>query len=179
MRAYDEVHAALAAPAPGAALSALARLPELRAELDACEAALIEAARDGGTGWAAIATALGLSSRQAGEQRLARLRRRVPGQQNVDVAGVLADTVSALAAAVAADPGWDGRSPRAALARQCLDIAAGLSRDDPPGGLFSLVNDVLGDLGGLSRTSLPEPQRAAITRLERAARDAGVTGGQS
>jgi hypothetical protein len=176
MRAYDEVHAVLAAPAPdaGSALSALTRLAQLRAELDAAEAALIEAARNDGAGWSAIAAALGLASRQAGEQRLARLRRRVPRQQNVDTSSDLGDAARALAAAVADDPQWDCRSPRAALARQCLEIAATLRRNDPPGGLYSLVNDVLGDLAEVHRAALPEEQRFALAELERAMRGSGI-----
>jgi hypothetical protein len=181
MRADDEIRAVLAAPGrdPGPALAALARVPRWRAELDVAEAALIEAARDRGAGWAAIAASLGLSSRQAGEQRLARLRRRVPAarQQNVDVLDGLTAAVAGAHAAVTADPGWDARHPTAALARACLGIAAGLARDDPPGALFSLVADVLGDLAGLPRAALPAVQRDAIARLERAARTAGVPPG--
>ncbi|MFI5844334.1 hypothetical protein ACIA8K_32025 [Catenuloplanes sp. NPDC051500] len=176
MRAFDEVHAALAAPTPDAAsaLAALTRLPQARAELDAAEAALIEAARDDGAGWSAIATALGLSSRQAGEQRLARLRRRAPRQQVVDKSVALSDAVSALSAAVADDPQWDGRTPRAALARQCLEIAASLNPDDPPGGLYSLVNDVLSDLAEVPRAALPQAQRLALAAMESAVRETGI-----
>ncbi|MDR7326489.1 MULTISPECIES: hypothetical protein [Catenuloplanes] len=181
MRPYDEVRAVLAAPGPPAAeaLAALGRLPALRAELDAAEAALIEAARDGGAGWSAIASALGLSSRQAGEQRLARLRRRIAAcQHSVDTPlGDLVEAVSAAGAAIAADPGWDDRHPAAALVRQCLGIAAGLRVSDPPGGLYSLVSDVLNDLRGWDEATLPDAQRAAMARLRSAAREAGVRPG--
>ncbi|MDQ0370564.1 hypothetical protein [Catenuloplanes indicus] len=176
MRPYDEVHAVLAAPAPGLAeaMAALGRVAQLRTELDAAEAALIEAARDGGAGWSAIASALGLASRQAGEQRLARLRRRITvRQQSVDdPVRNLISAVSAAAGAIAADPGWDDRHPAAALVRQCLALAAAQRPDDPPGGRYSLVDDVLNDLREWDAAALPDAPRAALDRLRSAAREA-------
>jgi hypothetical protein len=67
------------------ALGALAGVPRMRAALEDRERALIAAAREEGASWADIATALGLRSRQAAEQRQLRLqaaptaRRDVPG----------------------------------------------------------------------------------------------------
>jgi len=52
---------------------ALRLLPGLRDELDCAERRLIEAARDRGASWAALAAPLGVRSRQAAEQRHRRL----------------------------------------------------------------------------------------------------------
>jgi hypothetical protein len=52
---------------------ALRLLPGLREELDCAERRLIEAARDRGASWAALAAPLGVRSRQAAEQRYRRL----------------------------------------------------------------------------------------------------------
>src|SRR3954471_12448009 len=51
----------------------LRAIPAARARLDADELALIDRARRDGATWADIARALGLSSRQAAEQRRLRL----------------------------------------------------------------------------------------------------------
>lgn len=56
------------------ALAALGALHELREHLLTCEPLLIEAARAGGASWAALAPALGVTSRQAAERRYLRLR---------------------------------------------------------------------------------------------------------
>jgi len=52
---------------------ALRLLPGLRDELDSAERQLIEATRDRGASWAALAAPLGVRSRQAAEQRYRRL----------------------------------------------------------------------------------------------------------
>lgn len=54
-------------------------LASARAELDQTEAALLFAARAGGTTWAQVARALGLGSAQAAQQRLDRLLSRGGG----------------------------------------------------------------------------------------------------
>ena len=63
-------------------LAALTDLASVRREMDEIERDLIQDARDSGASWARIATALGLASRQAAEQRMLRLQgesRRDPG----------------------------------------------------------------------------------------------------
>ncbi|MET0414606.1 MAG: hypothetical protein ABW022_01120, partial [Actinoplanes sp.] len=54
-------------------LHELRAVPAARAELDAAELALIDQARRAGATWADVASALGLASRQAAEQRRQRL----------------------------------------------------------------------------------------------------------
>jgi hypothetical protein len=68
--------AAADGPAPDRAelLAALTALRELRDELASWEPALIAAARSAGASWAALAPALGVSSRQAAERRFLRLQ---------------------------------------------------------------------------------------------------------
>lgn len=56
-----------------AALAALQLLPAARAEIDQLETGLLFAARGAGLTWAQMATALGLKSPQACQQRLDRL----------------------------------------------------------------------------------------------------------
>jgi hypothetical protein len=58
---------------PEAALAALQLLPAARAEIDQLETGLLFAARGVGLTWAQMATALGLKSPQACQQRLDRL----------------------------------------------------------------------------------------------------------
>jgi hypothetical protein len=54
-------------------LAALAFVPQLRSDLDGLERAAIDAARRAGASWSDVASALGLASRQAAEQRRLRL----------------------------------------------------------------------------------------------------------
>lgn len=58
-------------------LAALTLLPAARAELDQLEAAMLLTARTHGLSWPRIATALGLASAQAAQQRFGRLSGRV------------------------------------------------------------------------------------------------------
>ena len=146
-------------------LSDLRAVPAARARLDADELVLIDKARRAGATWADIAAALGLASRQAAEQRRLRLATAaLPRQQDLD------EAVAALRAAavelhrrVGADRRWDGRFVRARLVRETLDAAVAA----PSGPMFSLVNDVVGDLESVS-APLPGPMRAAIGRLREA-----------
>ncbi|MEV4317025.1 HSP18 transcriptional regulator [Actinocrispum sp. NPDC049592] len=62
-----------ARPSAAELLAALVVLRELRDDLARWEPALIAAARELGTSWAAIAPALGLASRQAAERRYLRM----------------------------------------------------------------------------------------------------------
>jgi len=146
-------------------LSDLRRIPAARARLDADELALIDKARRAGATWADIATALGLASRQAAEQRRLRLATAAaPCQQDLDeaIAGLRVAAVE-LHRRVGADRRWDGRFVRARLVRETLDAAV----TAPSGPMFSLVNDVVGDLD-VARVPLPGPMRAAIGRLREA-----------
>lgn len=59
-------------------LAALVALRALREEIASWEAPLIAAAREAGVSWADLATALGLSSRQAAERRYLRLQQSGP-----------------------------------------------------------------------------------------------------
>lgn len=157
------------------ALESLSDIPAARARLDAAELDLIDRARRSGATWADIASALGLASRQAAEQRrlrlatsLARLR-----QQTLDVPFVagLRDAAAELDRRIGADRRWDGRFPRAALVR--MTLAAALTA--PPGGLFSLVSDASSDLLACGAT-FPRPTQAAVERLQAALRSATPTG---
>ncbi|MFI5833320.1 hypothetical protein ACIA5A_06540 [Micromonospora sp. NPDC051300] len=147
-------------------LDGLAGIGAARARLDERELELIDRARHGGATWAEIAAALGLSSRQAAEQRRQRLvaaRRGRLGQ--LDLAW--AAEVVALRAAVAdldrwigADRAWDGRFRRAALVRHTCASA----RDAAPGSLFALAAYLVGDLAGVG-PRLPAPAREAARRI--------------
>jgi len=128
-------------------LEGLALIEAARREVDDAERELIEAARAQGHGWAAIATALGLRSRQAAEQRWLRLRAldgRDPGperarrreQHSVDSrAGVeIARLRQAVIAAYR-----QVRGPE--LLKQTLAAAI----DAPPGALFELATKAVND----------------------------------
>lgn len=151
-------------------LSGLRAIPAARAGLDAEELTLIDRARRDGATWAEIATALGLTSRQAAEQRRERLAAAVrPVRTDLDESyGV---TIAALRAAAAdldrrvgADRRWDGRFRRAALVRETLAAAPEASA----GGLFSLVAAVMDDIGSEPAARLPAVTRAAVERLRAA-----------
>ncbi|MFK3983623.1 hypothetical protein ACI2K4_24990 [Micromonospora sp. NPDC050397] len=147
---------------PEQVLAALALLDGVRADLDRIERTLIESARDGRTSWARIATALGLTSRQAAEQRWLRLRGdsgRDPGrvretrqrQQSVDITyGTAIRRLRAAAEAanrhLDADPEWDTRHPRAELARTSIEAASTAA----PGALYALVVQALADLDAMA-----------------------------
>jgi hypothetical protein len=66
---------------PGDLVAALAVLRELREELAGWEPELITAAREQKVSWAALAPALGVTSRQAAERRYLRLRPTGTGEQ--------------------------------------------------------------------------------------------------
>jgi hypothetical protein len=131
----------------GEPLAGLARIEAARREVDEAERELIEAARARGHGWAAIASALGLRSRQAAEQRWLRLssvekrdpvpeRARRRAQHSVDsLAGVeIARLRNAVIAAYRQVKGPE-------LLKQTLAAAI----DAPPGALFELASKAVGD----------------------------------
>ncbi|MFF5171586.1 hypothetical protein ACFY3U_02995 [Micromonospora sp. NPDC000089] len=148
-------------------LDELARLRSVRRDLDERELDLIDRARHAGATWAQLARTLGLSSRQAAEQRRQRLaaaRRNRRDQADVD----LPPQVAAIRAAVAelgrwldTDRRWDGRFRRAALVRETVEAAV----DAEPGALHALATHLLADLDGVGSERLPPPVRAARTSL--------------
>ncbi|GIE96840.1 hypothetical protein [Paractinoplanes rishiriensis] len=150
-------------------LGELRKIPAARQRLDAEELALIDRCRRAGATWAEVAEALGLASRQAAEQRRLRLATAVqPVRAELDE-GYGTGLAELRAAAVAlhrrigADRRWDKRFGRAALVRETLAAAP----EAVGGSLFSLVNDVMGDLAEAGGP-LPGPSRAAVERLRAA-----------
>ncbi|GIF71734.1 hypothetical protein [Asanoa siamensis] len=171
----EKLLAATRSDDPAVAVDALALLRTVRDRLDATERALIESARAGGTSWSRIATALGLRTRQAAEQRFLRLtdtggtravtptRAARHRQQSVD--NLHGPAITALRAAtrallrrVEADDAWPTRFTRAALARHTIALAA----EAPPGALFSLATSALDDLPA---TGLPPTIAEAADRV--------------
>jgi len=169
-------------------LSDLRAVPEARASLDAVELTLIDRARREGATWADIAGALGLSSRQAAEQRRLRLATaalQAPAELDARYGKQIADLRTAAAELhrrIGADRRWDKRFPRAKLVRETLAAAP----DAPAGSLFELAVAVVSDLSGLVDLPgpkppgpkppgpvlpgpvLPGPTRAAVGRLRAA-----------
>ncbi len=156
----------------GEIVAALERLRELRAAVDRAELELLGAARGRRVSWARVAAALGLRSRQAAEQRAARLAEQLAGagaddcQLCVDTPAMagLRSAARAAAGELAADPSWDGAHPRAALARAGLAAAP----DAPPGSLYALVEHGLADLSGVDLVARPVLLRVAVGRLREA-----------
>jgi len=155
-------------------LAELRAIPAARHELDAAELALIDRARRDGATWSEIAGALGLTSRQAAEQRRLRLVaavRPVPhglDQGYGDKIATLREAAAELHRRIGADRRWDGRFRRAALVRQTLAGAP----EATAGGLYSLVAAAVGDLDRAAGRPLPEPTRAAVDRLRAALTEA-------
>ena len=157
-----------------AALAGLDRVRALRAALDTAERSLVAVARAGGTSWSGVAAALGVTSRQAAEQRYLRLageasrdpaaarasrqRQRSVDEFNGPPIAALRGAVRALLRRVESDGAWEGRFPRATLARHTLTLAA----DAPPGALFALATRAADDLAG---AALPAAVAAATADL--------------
>ncbi|MGC4758316.1 hypothetical protein [Micromonospora trifolii] len=152
--------------------SELARLAEVRAtraRLDEQELEIIDRARHDGATWAQIATALGLGSRQAAEQRRQRLvAARWSRRQRLDLR--LPQQIGALRAAVAdldrwigADQRWNSRFRRAALVRSTVDAAL----DAAPGSLHALAVHLAADLAEAGER-LPAPARTAAAKIDAA-----------
>lgn len=155
-------------------LAELRTVQARRARLDAEELELIDRARRDGATWAEIAAALGLTSRQAAEQRRARLaqtservsrphRRELDQGYGPSVPELRKRSVE-LHRRIGADRRWDGRFTRAALVRETLAAAP----DAPAGALYDLIAAVLGDLAGPDVPPLPGPLRMAVERLREA-----------
>ncbi|AVT40441.1 hypothetical protein [Plantactinospora sp. BB1] len=161
-------------------LAALRLLDGVRAGLDEAERRLVEAAREQRVSWAQIATALGLASRQAAEQRWvrlsgaatrdpARVRAERKRQQSVDTAYGAA--ITRLRAAVVAvhrqlstEPDGADWHPRARLARTTLALA----RSAEPGGLYALAVQAVADLDQIPAERLEGALPEALDRLRRA-----------
>lgn len=151
-------------------IAQLAELRGARIRLDEQELELIDRARYGGATWAEIAAALGLSSRQAAEQRRQRLAAaRRSRRQKLDLRypspiAALRAAVSDLQRWIDADRGWDTRFRRAALVRRTTALAL----DAAPGSLYALALHVAGDLADLGRDRLPVPVQAVAERMDAA-----------
>ncbi len=165
-----------AAAGPAASLTALAELRTVRQALDAAERQLITLAREHGIAWVRIARALGLRSRQAAEQRWLRLQaasapeagdgkrqRHVDTPEDPFIAQLRSATANALRR-IDGDPDWDGRDPRAELARASLEAAA----EAPAGALFSLVDKAIADVEPFRSTIESVDLRRAIGLLREA-----------
>jgi hypothetical protein len=157
---YRAVRHALDAVPPVRAevVAALRLIPTLREELDGVERAVIDAARRSGVSWTEIASALGLRSRQAAEQRRLRLgagagrdaaearqrRRRqrsvdrVAGERAVALRAAVEDLVTVLDREVPAPAG----PPTLGLARRTLRIAS----EADPGAVVDLARLAVQDL---------------------------------
>lgn len=155
-------------------LTGLTSLRVQRADLDERELELIDRARHGGATWAQIATALGLTSRQAAEQRRQRLRSafrsRLQEQDLAYAEGIIPvrESVLDLLRHLDADPAWDNRFARAALARRTLAAAA----DAGPGALFALTAQALTDIAEARPTGLTRLLRTAISTTRKTLRAA-------
>ena len=150
-------------------LEDLRAIPASRNRLDAAELELIDRARRDGATWAEIAEALGLTSRQAAEQRRLRLAASVrPVRSDLDqrygqTIADLREAAVALHRRIGADRRWDRRFRRAELVRETLIAAP----DAPVSGLYSLVEAVVEDLERAG-AAFPAPTAATIARLRMA-----------
>ncbi|GGK70265.1 hypothetical protein [Mangrovihabitans endophyticus] len=157
-------------------LSDLAGIAAARADLDRRELDLIDRARRAGATWGEIAAVLGLTSRQAAEQRRGRLaastaRAAATRRRDADRRHGLTELRSAvgrLDARITADSRWDRRFVRAALTRATVAAAV----QAPPGAMFALVAQAMTDIAGSSVWRLPAPLAAALADVRDRLRDA-------
>jgi hypothetical protein len=151
-------------------LEQLAEIGSARERLDERELELIDRARQSGATWAQIAAALGLSSRQAAEQRrqrlmaLVRARRHVLDRRYAHGIVALREAVADLHRGITLDRCWSDRFTTAELVRATLVAAI----DAPPGGLFALAAQAAVDLHGVVETALPRHIRLSAQHLDRA-----------
>ncbi len=180
--AYGRIVAALADDQPdgAVALSALSHVEAVRRALDSAERDLIQAARTAGAGWAPIAAALGLRSRQAAEQRWLRLsgdssraperarsaraRQRIVDAEAGEPIRRLRAAVIATARHIHREDGWDARHPRAALIRSSLELAG----DAPASALYALTDKAFADLEVMAA----EDRSDSVRRVLETVRDA-------
>ena len=148
-------------------LAGLAEVRAARAQLDEREAELIDRARHDGATWAQIATALGLGSRQAAEQRRQRLtaaRRALRHDLDRGYSAQIAamrEAVAELGRWISTDRRWDSRFRRAALVRSTVEAAP----DAAPGSLYALAVHLRADLEAAG-DRLPPPVRAVAARVD-------------
>ncbi|MGK5739433.1 hypothetical protein [Micromonospora sp. URMC 103] len=149
-------------------LERLAALRAARERLDKQELELIDRARHAGATWAQVASALGLASRQAAEQRRQRLAAARRARRQERDRGYSARIVALRAAVldlqrwIDADRRWDGRFPRAALVR----ATAAAAHDAEPGALYALARHIAADLAEAGPDGLPAPVRSIAGRLD-------------
>jgi hypothetical protein len=149
-------------------MAQLAEVGAARARLDEQELELIDRARYGGATWVQIAAVLGLSSRQAAEQRRKRLAATQRSRRH-DLDLVYSSRIAALRTAVVdlqhwidADRRWDMRFRRAALVRS----TAGIALDAAPGALYALALHIAADLAEAGHERLPAPVQAVAANLD-------------
>lgn len=177
---YRAVHDALGAVPPVRAeiVAALRLIPALREELDEVERAVIDAARRSGASWTEVASALGLRSRQAAEQRRLRLgagagrdateaRQRRQRQRSVDRAAgeravALRAAVEELLTVLDREAAASSGPPAVGLARRTLRIA--LEAD--PGAVVDLARLAVEDLAPMVGARLGgRPVEHAVRRV--------------
>ena len=184
--AYRQAASVVATDQPTAVevLGALTVLKDIRADLDRVERELIGSARELKISWPQLAAALGLSSRQAAEQRWLRLgggvsrdpvRVRAARRKQRAVDESYGPSLHVLRRAavhayrlIEADHGWDDRHSRAALARTSLQAAIVA----PPSALYALCRNAIDDFDQMSTVRLPDPLGAAVRRLRHVERSA-------
>jgi hypothetical protein len=148
----------------------LAELADARERLDERELTLIDRARAQGATWAQIATALGLASRQAAEQRRQRLagaaavRRQRADRAYAPPIAEVREAVAHLDRWIRADRRWAKRFRRAELVRSTV----GAALDAPPGPLHTLAGHIVDDLAAVRAERLPPPVHEAVQALRRA-----------
>lgn len=153
-------------------LTELGDIGPARAALDRHERDLIDRARRSGATWAEIARALGLTTRQAAEQRRQRLSAATRRAATADDPRygerivALRAAVVALHARIEADARWDGRFVRAELVRGTVAAAV----EAAPGALFALARAAAADLREAQPDRPPAPVRAAVHQLFHAVR---------
>jgi hypothetical protein len=155
-------------------LAGLGELRAARAALDVRELELIDRARRQGATWAQISAALGLTSRQAAEQRRHRLSAAAHRTAKIHDPGYghsivqLRHAIHGLHTRIAADAIWDARFVRARLVRETVAIAV----DAAPGALFALAAQAAADLAAAPVTDPPTLLRDAVHALYDAVRAA-------
>ncbi|KXK63887.1 hypothetical protein AWW66_00050 [Micromonospora rosaria] len=172
--------AAATEPGPDRVVAALSLVVGLRAHLDELERRLIGSAREQQVTWAQLSLALGLTSRQAAEQRWLRLsatttrdpaetrtvrqRQRLVDKQEPAVAA-LRRAATAAHRWLATDQTWDSRHPRAALARRSLALAVASAE---PGALHHLAQRALDDLDEMAAAGVARATHVVVRDLRRA-----------
>jgi hypothetical protein len=155
-------------------LDQLGLIAAARAALDDHELALIDRARHAGATWGQVAAALGLTSRQAAEQRRQRLSAAASRVARSDDARYghrmvqLRAAIDALHRQITADAAWETRFVRAPLVRATVAAAV----DAPPGSLFALAAQAAADLAASDADRPPAALRDAVQTLYRAVRSA-------